>query len=334
MYRTHARAKQCALLHMTYTKADIPDIHLVHREVACLFPHTPLFTIERANEGVSTYVYRVHTDKETFYLRLLPELGASFAPEVYVHQLLHNKGVYVPEVVYFEHRNETLQLSLMLTTEIKGTHIGHCTSLENQKTILRQAGRDLAIINSTPVQGFGWIKRDSNEVVQLEAEFPTYRAWIYEYLENDLSLLANKQLLSSSDVTDITAILARYDSWLNEKQAYLAHGDFDVTHIYQQHGQYTGIIDFGEIRGATSWYDLGHFQLHDGETLPNMVLPYLLEGYQEVASLPRDYEQRIGFASLLIALRMLAYTTRKYPERNLGNGVASVQRTIRVLLTG
>ena len=144
--------------------------------------------------------------------------------------------------------------------------------------------------------------------------------------------MANKQLLSSSDVTDITAILARYASWLNEKQAYLAHGDFDVTHIYQQHGQYTGIIDFGEIRGTTSWYDLGHFQLHDGETLPNMVLPYLLEGYQDVMSLPSNYEQRISFTSLLIALRMLAYTTRKYPERNLGNGVASVQRVIRGLL--
>jgi aminoglycoside phosphotransferase (APT) family kinase protein len=317
---------------MIYTKATIPDIHLVHHEVARLFPQTPLFTIERINEGVSTYVYRVHINSEIFYLRLLPEIGASFAPEALIHQLLRDKGVRVPEVVYFEHRNEALQLSLMLTTEIKGTHVGHCTSLEDQKTILRQAGKDLAIINSTPVQGFGWIKRDSNEVVQLKAEFPTYRAWIYEYLEDDLNLLANKQLLNSSDVANITTILARYDSWLDEDHAYLAHGDFDATHIYQQHGQYTGIIDFGEIRGATSWYDLGHFQLHDGETLPNTALPYLLEGYQDVVLLPLDYEQRVSFANLLIALRTLAYVMRKYPDRTLNHGVASVQRAIQMLL--
>ncbi len=332
MYRTRARAKQCALLHMTYIKAIVPSIHLVHHEVTRLFPHTPLSAIERVNEGVSTYVYRVSTNNETFYLRLLPEIGASFAPEVYVHQLLRSKGVRVPEVLRFEHRNEVLQLSLMLTTEIKGVHIGHCASIDDQKTLLRQAGRDLAIINSIPVQGFGWIKRDNDEVVQLEAEFPTYRAWIDEQLEDDLALLATKQLLNSSDITNISTLLARYNSWLNEEQAYLAHGDFDATHIYQLQGQYTGIIDFGEIRGATTWYDLGHFQLHDGETLPNTVLQYLLEGYQDVTPLPFDYEQRINFASLLIALKMLAHVTSKYPDRTLNREVTFVQRVIRMLL--
>lgn len=45
------------------------------------------------------------------------------------------------------------------------------------------------------------------------------------------------------------------------EQGYLAHGDFDTTHIYQDNGRYTGIIDFGEIRGADRWYDLGYFHM-------------------------------------------------------------------------
>lgn len=317
---------------MIHNKAAIPDIRVVQHEVSRLFSHIPLSAIERVKEGVSTYVYRIHRNNEIFYIRLLPEIGASFAPEVHVHQLLRDKGARVPEVICFEHRNEALQLSLMLTTEIQGMHIGYCTSIEEQKTILRQAGRDLAIINSIPVQGFGWIKRDNSKVVQLEAELPTYRAYIYEHLEDDLALLANKQLLSGSDISNIYRILARYNAWLDEEQALLAHGDFDATHIYQQQGQYTGIIDFGEIRGATSWYDLGHFHLHDGETLPNVVLPYLLEGYQDVEPLPPDYAQRISFASLLIALRMLAYVTKKYPDSSLGRSVTFVRRDIQVLL--
>ncbi len=317
---------------MMYNKADIPNIRLVQREIARLFPHVPLSAIERVDEGVSTYVYRIHRKNEIFYLRLLPEIGASFAPEVRVHQLLRDKGVHVPEVVYFEHLNEALQLSLMLTTETKGTHIGHCTSIEDQRNILRQVGRDLAIINNIPVQGFGWMKRDNDEVMQLKAELPTYRAFIYEHLEDDLTLLASKQLLSGSDITNIYSILGRYNPWLDEEQAYLTHGDFDATHIYQQHGHYTGILDFGEIRGATLWYDLGHFRLHEGETLSNTVMPYLIEGYQEVAPLPPDYAQRISFASLLIALRMLAHVTRKYPDRPLGHSVTSVRRDIQVLL--
>ncbi len=58
---------------------------------------------------------------------------------------------------------------------------------------------------------------------------------------------------------------------------------------------------------------LGHrFRLHDGETLPAPLLPWLLAGYRAVAALPDDAEQRIAFASLLIGIRTLA---RMWPRR-------------------
>ena len=94
--------------------------------------------------------------------------------------------------------------------------------------------------------------------------------------------------------------IERYEAWLHVEQAWLAHGDFDVTHIYQHDGRYTGIIDFGEIRGAHQLYDLGHFNLHDGEVVPQMLLPTLLEGYREVLTLPPDRERRISLVSVLI----------------------------------
>ena len=308
---------------------------MVRGEIQRLFTHLPISSIKRVEEGISTYVYRIYSNNEIFYLRLLPEIDASFAPEVHVHQVLRAKGVKVPEVVYYEHYNAVFQQSLMLITEIQGTHLGYCTSREDQKAILREAGRDLALINSIPVKHFGWIRRDRSQVTQLEAEFLSYRAFIYEHLENDLILLEKSQILSSSDVVAISSILKRYDTWLNEEQATLAHGDFAVTHIYQQQGHYTGIIDFGEIRGANLFYDLGHFRIHDGETLPNLVLPYLIEGYEEVAALPPDYELRISFSSLLIAIRKFAYVTQKYPNRPLlNNNLQAMMRDIQMLLIG
>ncbi len=313
-------------------KNNSPDIQVVWREIQRLLPQLPISSSERVEEGISTYVYRIHSNNKIFYLRLLPEIGASFAPEVFVHQLLRAKGVRVPDVVYYEHYNEVLQQSLMLTTEIQGTHLGHCSSQKDQKIILREAGRDLALINSTPVKHFGWIHRDYSNVMRLEAEFRSFRAFIYEHLENDLLLLEKSRMLRSGDVAAISSILERYDAWLNEEQAWLAHGDFDVTHIYQQQGHYTGIIDFGEIRGANSFYDLGHFCMHDGETLPNLVLPYLLEGYKEVIALPQDYELRLRFSSLLIAIRRLAHITKKDPNRPLGHGPQAITRDIKKLL--
>jgi aminoglycoside phosphotransferase (APT) family kinase protein len=82
--------------------------------------------------------------------------------------------------------------------------------------------------------------------------------------------------------------------------AHLAHGDFDATAIFSAAGRYTGIIDFGEIRGAEPAYDLGHFHLHDGEP---PLLPALLEGYARVA--PPPDAPSIRRSAVLLGLRQL-----------------------------
>ncbi len=57
----------------------------------------------------------------------------------------------------------------------------------------------------------------------------------------------------------------------------MAHGDFDTSHIFAANGSYTGIIDFGEIRGAEPTFDLGHLALHAPDALPAV-----LQGYASV----------------------------------------------------
>lgn len=309
-----------------------PDLHLIKQVIAQVFPSTSSIFVERVEEGVSTYVYRVSHADENFYLRVLPEANATFAPEVHVHQLLQARGVKVPEVIHFEHENELLQQSIMVTTEIKGMPINCCAVERDIRRILVEAGRDLALINSLPVERFGWIRRDDHGMTRLEAEFPTFRAFIYEHLESDLANLEDS-VLAKSDLVAMRQAIARYDSWLDEKEARLAHGDFDTTHIYQVQGEYTGIIDFGEIRGTHTFYDLGHFKMYDGETLPFLVFPYLVEGYKEVTALPPDYEQQTSLASLLIAVRTLARTLKKRPEDiHDHQGLKSIWRDIRILL--
>ena len=63
------------------------DIIQIREVVRNIFPGTPM-TVERVREGGSTYVYRLNTESERFYLRVLPEEGASFLPEVEVHRRL------------------------------------------------------------------------------------------------------------------------------------------------------------------------------------------------------------------------------------------------------
>lgn len=286
-------------------RPDAPDLAAIQAVADRIFPKTVAATVTRVGEGVSTYVYRIERGAETFYLRVLPEAGAGFAPEAAAHRLLHERGVKIPEVVYVTEHDETLERSVMVTTAIAGSHIGHIPAHSHLRDIVIEAGRDLARINQIPVAGFGWIRRDQPTIRQLEGEQPTYRAFVADYLDAALATL-REHVLDPGENAAIRAILARHDRWLERDDAWLAHGDFDATHIYQEHGRYTGIIDFGEMRGASRWYDLGHFRMHDGETVPARILPWLLEGYRSVTPLPDDHERQISFVGLLIAIRALA----------------------------
>lgn len=270
--------------------------------------------VERTPTGVSTPVYRVRHGGEVFYLRLAETPEASLAPEARVHTLLRERGARVPAVVHFEPFDDALGRSLLVTTAIPGEPVGRRDCDGATRAILRAAGRDLAIVNGVSVAGFGWIRRDQAAAGNPVAEHATWPAWAREYREAARALPASGIFTA----TETTALLARVERSLpalGGKGARLAHGDFDVTHIYQRDGRYTGVIDFGEIRGAGRLYDLGHFCLHDGETLPVTLLPDLLAGYREVAPLPLDADRRIRRLALLIGVRALARSLGRPPGR-------------------
>jgi len=130
------------------------DMPAMKALVSQIFPAHSVH-IELVTEGVSTIVYRVVYQDEVFYLRILPEENASFAPEVAVHTRLCQMQVKVPEVVHFEHSNELLQRSIMVTTEIKGRPIGQSTFLSQEAlhAILVEAGRDSRTSMAFPLLG-------------------------------------------------------------------------------------------------------------------------------------------------------------------------------------
>jgi len=52
-------------------------------------------------------------------------------------------------------------------------------------------------------------------------------------------------------------------------------------------------------------FDLGHFLLHDGETLPWRLFDSLLAGYGEVVPLEADYQDQVRRSAILLGLRQL-----------------------------
>lgn len=316
------------------------DPRAVRDVAARLVPGGGPVVVARAAEGGSTPVYRVRraggreearAGGEAFYLRVAEGPTASLAPEALVHRLLRERGARVPEVVAFVPFAEVLQRSVMVTTAVPGEPIARTRGTSDLRPTLVAAGRDLALVNDLAVEGFGWIRRDEGAAGRLAAERPTHRAFALEEFEGRLARLRGT-LLPDATLRTIRRVIADRDAWLDVDRARLAHGDLDATHIFHTDGRYTGIIDFGEIRGADRLYDLGHFALHDGERRPTPLLPSLLEGYREAASLSDEDERRLHLWAVLIGVRALARSVDRPRGAYQAHLAGAIRRSLAALL--
>lgn len=254
--------------------------------------------IERVTKGRSTYEYRVATNSGTYYMRFLPE-DMSFAAEVLVHDTLRASGVRVPHVLGFEHKNENTGLSVMLVDEIPGISIEDGRPQANLRDILREAGQQLACIHSISVDGFGWIDRSSYD--KLKGEKHSFEEYFIEFLNNDLEILCQYPF-TDEERTRITELMLTAKQILNVQNPVLVHGDFDISHIFHSSGRYSGIIDFGEIRGSNRLFDLATFV---GFYQDRLMYSYLLEGYCETIHLTDEDLYAVELMALFIILRFL-----------------------------
>jgi aminoglycoside phosphotransferase (APT) family kinase protein len=265
--------------------------------------------ISRATSGVSTEVYRIRSGNETTWLRLAEDAGENRFVEYRVHQLLRDRGVRVPEILIFEAKPPELDRSAALTSTIPGVPLSECRDPVIAATVAEDAGRDLAIINAIPVAGFGWIARTREEEPEIVALHPVRSGWSAEFLAA-VKVIANAGAIDRSLIHKLNDCIVRWAGKGQETDGYLAHGDFDASHIYfdPETGQYTGIIDFGEARGTHQAYDLGHLLLHDHEKSSPAVFDACLRGWD--ATVP-DIHSLAHLHAIAIAARQLAIFTNR-----------------------
>nr|BBH87558.1 hypothetical protein KTC_23090 [Thermosporothrix sp. COM3] len=269
----------------------------------------PVSRIEAATGGSSTLVYRIVSGHETYYLRFLPDPDDTFAAEYAIHTRLRQLDVRVPDIIYYAPFDETVQCSFLITGEIKGQPVMQSAFLDEAtlKAIAREAGQDLARINSVPVRKHGRLRelKSADDLFLTEAALSP-RSEQHPNWQNMLSICHG--VLSSQELDRLERALQMHDT--GDEQWYLMHGDFSIRHIYQENGRYTGIIDLTDAQGASRWEDIGYFHLRDrlreAKVFPLRLETELLEGYQEVMPLSADYRWQVCFASLRLALLMLA----------------------------
>ena len=259
-------------------------------------------------------VYRAVADGVPYYLRLAEEPGQDMTTDALVLERLRARGARVPEVVAVSPPAAAFPRSWLIMTEIPGRSIARDGTDEEARQAAAAAGRDAAVINSVPVAGFGWVRRDGS--AHLAAELPSYR----QFAGSGLPAPWPGALREAFGPSQLDALheLAAAEQDRPLRSGHLAHGDLDVTHVYAHDGRYSGVIDFGEMRGADPYFDLGHFLLHDGETRPARLFSSFLNGYCQVSPLPDGHVEAIRTSAILLGLRQLSHwlsPERAYPLR-------------------
>lgn len=266
--------------------------------------------IARTADGVSSMVYRVTYRVGTFYLRIADDSEDDLRADAEVLQRLLALGVAVPEVVYVEACAPELDRSVLVMREVPGTPLAVVRDESVARRVARQAGHDAAVINSVPVDGFAWIRRDRPRwppVGEIASYHEFARAGIPEGLAERHCLLTGLFTVGELEALDE---LVHNERTRDLQRGSLAHGDLDVTAIYVNEGAYSGIIDFSELRGGEPEFDLGHFLLHDEETNPTTLFAAFYEGYCEVAQTEPDLAQ-VRRVAILLGLRQLCGWLRR-----------------------
>lgn len=272
-------------------------------------PDYKSFKVEKTgNGGVSTDVFRLVSGSSTRYLRVALE-GRSMSSEILAHKLLAGKGVKLPEVLNWQENPTDLGRSYIVTSEIPGVPAKNESDLPEK--VFFEAGKQLALINSIPVDGFGWIDRRQPNVTKLRGIYSSYQEFALnnERIENMLNDLIMAEVIKND-------LKGRYLRYVEERknlvkcdQSYLSHGDFGNSHIFVNNSKYSGIIDFGDIRCTSVYHDLAHYYTYSSERFTP-----LLTGYQSVYSLGDDYMPKIEFVAMLFVIGKLWWMSKNYPK--------------------
>ena len=267
------------------------------------------FNFSKVDEGVSTNVYKLEKDGDVYYLRILSQ-GENASTQVLAHQLLLEQGVHVPAVESYEDINLNVRQSYMIVQDIGGSALE--TQIEegvapDSDPVLFAAGQDLAKMQGVPVQGFGKIMQNEPGQTELKAKFKNNPEFILSKFDDIIDELEVAGVIDGELTRTVRDAVASHRELLDCEEAVLAHGDLDLSHIFSEGDEYKGIIDFGDMRGASPFYDLAYFRFRSG----TKYLPKLIEGYQSVKSLGDNYDARIQIEGLIIAVKKLFWAFSK-----------------------
>ncbi len=271
--------------------------------------HYKNFSIIPIQKGVSTNVFNLVYKDENLYLKIIEDTN-TLKCLLKANTLMLDKNIHIPEIIFSKENTENIiGLPYYIEKAILGNSIEKISDNSITKDILVMAGEDLAKINSIQVGGFGDIENE--EEGQLKARHSSYLDFALEDFESRIEELKNLQIIDTQIELSIKKYLEANIKLLEEDNiSFLSHGDFCTEHIYSNNNKYSGIIDFGDIRGCNKYHDLGHFYTFNSDSFAHLV-----KGYNYIYQLPSNYLERVKLDAIIFGVRKLHWVARNRPHK-------------------
>jgi|GEM_PF-4245043 len=202
------------------------------------------------NSGVSSNVfYLLMKDGSTKYLKISHDNKLDYSVQKFVVDTLISLGIKAPKIIYVEPLEGISGKHLLILEALEGVIATPLEIISNVDVISSQ----LSIINSFDIPGFGTIKYDNGS---LSGEFNSY----YDYFLNsfgEYTTFISPYINVNTDY--FSKLLHKIEKLLLESKTLtrgrLVHRDIPG-HIYIKNGEFTGIIDFDDIKSCTPFYDI------------------------------------------------------------------------------
>lgn len=206
--------------------------------------------VERLAGSVGNHNYALSTRVGDFVLKA--SLKQDLAAEAWACQRVHREGVLVPEIIWLEAEAQSLPMPFLVMRRLPGD------ALAGPSPVLVAAGRQLALVHSIRLEGYGALAVEGSNAV---GTIGTWAAFVVE-LTAGLEDLVTGRILAAPFADAASAALEQSTDALSfDSPAVLLHGDLKLAHIFANSGRYQGLIDWGDICAGDPRLDLGRMSM-------------------------------------------------------------------------
>ncbi len=230
----------------------------------------PVTGIETLAGYVGNQDFMIHTARGDFVLKAGDR--REMAAEAWACERVRAVGVAAPEVVALDVDQRTLPAPFLVLRRLPG---GALT--DRRDPALVEAGRQLRIVHSIPIDGYGFLSAGDGEANAPTGSHPTWAEFTAEAAGCLAELVAHDVISERFAIRLQSALQAHGHDVRFEGPGRLLHGDLKPPHVFADAGRLVGIIDWGDTAAGDPRYDLARFSLAGEEYLGPLLTGYELE---------------------------------------------------------